>query len=235
MCGGTGNLFRPVAPIPGLSPRVRGNPGAFRRRRYLAGSIPACAGEPRHGRGRPAPAEVYPRVCGGTFRSLAIARRASGLSPRVRGNPAPAWPPTGSGRSIPACAGEPGPSRPPRRERRVYPRVCGGTRTPLYTQASSVGLSPRVRGNHLRAFRRATAAGSIPACAGEPLESQGTRGLSRVYPRVCGGTPYDTDDNRNANGLSPRVRGNRRRRSQWRRQRRSIPACAGEPLTGSPP
>ena len=109
VCGGTRAHCTRAAWTRGLSPRVRGNlrrrPRALRR----AGSIPACAGEPRFRRVCRGRVSVYPRVCGGT--GLAGAGRCDGrgLSPRVRGNPVGSTSgarPTGS---IPACAGEPYP------------------------------------------------------------------------------------------------------------------------------
>ena len=70
---------------------------------------------------------VYPRVCGGT----ALVRRTRpperGLSPRVRGNPLAGLLAAAVLRSIPACAGEPAAGIPDQADRRVYPRVCGGT------------------------------------------------------------------------------------------------------------
>ena len=51
---------------------------------------------------------VYPRVCGGTLLEGAILVDATGLSPRVRGNP--------PGRVAGTVV-----------MRWVYPRVCGGT------------------------------------------------------------------------------------------------------------
>ena len=73
----------------------------------LVGSIPACAGEPLSNAACALPSEVYPRVCGGTYIGLPSHRRATGLSPRVRGNRTPARRRASSGGSIPACAGEP--------------------------------------------------------------------------------------------------------------------------------
>ena len=67
VCGGTGLGRTAARPVPGLSPRVRGNPlypGVYTTR---IRSIPACAGEP--------PTQDRPA--------------GSGLSPRVRGNPIP--------------------------------------------------------------------------------------------------------------------------------------------------
>ena len=47
VCGGTGAGRNSPHRGEGLSPRVRGNPAATVRVRERAGSIPACAGEPR--------------------------------------------------------------------------------------------------------------------------------------------------------------------------------------------
>ena len=53
---------------------------------FNRGSIPACAGEPERGHGENDPSEVYPRVCGGTYRLRCDCQFSQGLSPRVRGN-----------------------------------------------------------------------------------------------------------------------------------------------------
>ena len=168
MCGGTpGQGRRPRAGC-GLSPRVRGNPGAFTPHMASSGSIPACAGEPDGHRLPVHRLEVYPRVCGGTALAIFTFPLVIGLSPRVRGNQPLIVHCLNANRSIPACAGEPRHYRSLRSRCRVYPRVCGGTTGPLYRSSRRRGLSPRVRGNQLfRATRRQTG-GSIPACAGEP-------------------------------------------------------------------
>ena len=92
----------------GLSPRVRGNRDAEQQHNALHRSIPACAGEPGAGGGGRGHFQVYPRVCGGTFRGQSLDGSVQGLSPRVRGNLADAVELLGAVRSIPACAGEPG-------------------------------------------------------------------------------------------------------------------------------
>ena len=70
------------------------------------------------------------------------------------------------------------------------------------------GLSPRLRGNHLRA----------------PCRSLGT-----VYPRACGGTGSFGFIDEVHTGLSPRLRGNLEQRGLDQEVLRSIPAPAGEP------
>ena len=73
--------------------------------------------------------------------------------------------------------------------------------------------------------------GSIPACAGEPCADLRPESDDAVYPRVCGGTQRLIDVVDAGRGLSPRVRGNPQRAELDLRQRRSIPACAGEPIS----
>ena len=111
VCGGTEVPHSPLDDLNGLSPRVRGNrPDPGHQRRKL-GSIPACAGEPA---GEPAGnrlPEVYPRVCGGTWRWWPDRKLGNGLSPRVRGNHKFFAKYQTFRRSIPACAGEPSGTR----------------------------------------------------------------------------------------------------------------------------
>ena len=241
--------------VPGLSPRVRGNPPCHR----------SVDHEP----------EVYPRVCGGTSLCAVKMPNGWGLSPRVRGNPKTTELSVALIRSIPACAGEPGDYQHKRPARGVYPRVCGGTDTaavsvmPLlglsprvrgnrrwYSRAAAVarsipacagepvaaqpkhrrlgGLSPRVRGNHIADGENPNCCRSIPACAGEPRRPCTTGGSRRVYPRVCGGTDGGVGMPSGSKGLSPRVRGNPAVSAYSHRPVRSIPACAGEPKASPP-
>ena len=112
---------------------------------------------------------------------------------------------------------------------RVYPRVCGGTRLPGNPFCVFVGLSPRVRGNHLVCPLLLKHERSIPACAGEPRRPRKAGCSGKVYPRVCGGTGYKSQPVARGDGLSPRVRGNPGRSLSGSGRTGSIPACAGEP------
>ena len=69
----------------------------------------------------------------------------------MRGNHRRYKNPPGSRRSIPAYAGEPFEAEMERTPAAVYPRVCGGTTELHLRQAVTKGLSPRMRGNPLRA------------------------------------------------------------------------------------
>ena len=57
----------------------------------------------------------------------------------------------------------------------------------------------------------------------------------RVYPRVCGETGVIDIGEAFNDGLSPRVRGNPNRLRVNPTMIRSIPACAGKPVTAGPP
>ena len=148
----------------------------------------------------------------------------------MRGNRFPNATPDSVSGSIPACAGEPGRRSPDRERRKVYPRVCGGTRLNLPMPCLIAGLSPRVRGNRRGHARFLGTPGSIPACAGEPSLMMPLRSVVKVYPRVCGGTCASRPSSPARSGLSPRVRGNPREDAVVVDSQGSIPACAGEPM-----
>ena len=232
VCGGTCPSSSYLLVCVGLSPRVRGNLYRSDRRRRMAGSIPACAGEPCPGRPAPLILPVYPRVCGGTAEIPGNERNLRGLSPRVRGNRHPDQRGRDAGRSIPACAGEPRARTESLEAEKVYPRVCGGTVVANGKDMTDDGLSPRVRGNHTVESIKGLENGSIPACAGEPPKDGLADGTQEVYPRVCGGTAARNEKPVSVTGLSPRVRGNRGQPDQTVICDGSIPACAGEPRSG---
>ena len=234
VCGGTLYGSVNLSTLIGLSPRVRGNLDFVGDSRDVNGSIPACAGEPLVVLPLALAVRVYPRVCGGTPDHINVATTRGGLSPRVRGNRMVSISTSYRKGSIPACAGEPRTPSAAGNAAGVYPRVCGGTVKEHRIKTPVSGLSPRVRGNRLPKSPARTPAGSIPACAGEPLGAMVGTGIMGVYPRVCGGTVLGLARLWAGQGLSPRVRGNPLQRQSTHRRQRSIPACAGEPPRRSP-
>ena len=236
LCGGTSIAQMVFQSGICLSPPVRGNRFLCCLRDADRLSIPACAGEPLSPAYPAAIACVYPRLCGGTTRCRIYSDRGTCLSPPVRGNRPLAQ--AGGFRvvSIPACAGEPGGFRGWGLGVGVYPRLCGGTWDFGEATDYPTCLSPPVRGNLVRALRRAGWQVSIPACAGEPSGRRWRRRLAAVYPRLCGGTVGDGAAGLGEGCLSPPVRGNRLGGGRGGVRRLSIPACAGEPMrrrTGS--
>ena len=231
VCGGSRMSERTAAMPKGLSPRVRGKPGSRQQPSRPLGSIPACAGEARPAPPISLPRRVYPRVCGGSSSDAANPAAPGGLSPRVRGKH-----PANPGRhlhirSIPACAGEAAASPSFTIWAGVYPRVCGGSTGSSVADMAHWGLSPRVRGKRVEQPGVKPWLRSIPACAGEAPDDEGTDGPGGVYPRVCGGSLHRMAGQELANGLSPRVRGKRDIPVTAAGGGRSIPACAGEAAT----
>ena len=137
----------PLRQAHGPSQRVRGNRPDAVGAAVRAGSIPACAGEPREQKRQISTLEVYPRVCGGTSPQGASHKSDAGLSPRVRGN------------LTAGCIAQIG--------RRSTP-ACAGTSPQGASHKSDAGLSPRVRGNPCCPPSLQRKPRSIPACAGEP-------------------------------------------------------------------
>ena len=133
-CGGTRpELLNAELLRSGLSPRMRGNPGRRDECQVRPGSIPAHAGEPTYAQGRRAieHGSIPAHAGEPATRPDLLPGDVEGLSPRMRGN-----------REDPAGCG--------RRNRRVYPRACGGTVSGSASRAIQAGgLSPRMRGNPL--------------------------------------------------------------------------------------
>ena len=169
-------------------------------------------------------------MCGGAFFADPSSLRSSGRSPRVRGSRIRKREIQLQKRSIPACAGEPVPQTPAAGVLGVDPRVCGGALFADGFLLGQSGRSPRVRGSQLPFGPSVPDTGSIPACAGEPSYTGITNPGSKVDPRVCGGARPGLISIINQSGRSPRVRGSPGIKTQSKNRKRSIPACAGEPL-----
>ena len=120
----------PCQAYTGSSPRVRGTVDALDILLIIQRFIPAWAGEPQGCRAGSPPRRVYPRVGGGTQKTLILDQGMKGLSPRGRGNHRRAADCAVTIGSIPAWAGEPASLWRRARAVRVYPRVGGGTSYP---------------------------------------------------------------------------------------------------------
>ena len=172
---------------------------------------------------------VYPRAYGGTEERAGRKPVCMGLSPRIRGNPRDSAIKTLPEGSIPAHTGEPGFRVGHRSLPGVYPRAYGGTALSTTGERHVKGLSPRIRGNHIKKKRVLARVGSIPAHTGEPRPPPAPRRRTGVYPRAYGGTVGHPRRQAAQEGLSPRIRGNRVFRLRRRGAERSIPAHTGEP------
>ena len=172
---------------------------------------------------------VYPRAYGETFGDDLPDRGASGLSPRLRGNPSASPPPGSAWGSIPALTGKPSACSASASCWRVYPRAYGETLGDAALGNRDTGLSPRLRGNLLARRALQNSRRSIPALTGKPRQVRRRIGCDKVYPRAYGETSRCRSYRGGGGGLSPRLRGNRDRTAGGCLRGRSIPALTGKP------
>ena len=167
-CGETSLTREGVKSAEGLSPRMRGNHLPKRTDSYPLGPIPAHAGKPFHQMAMGVYARAYPRACGETRLYAVKPLFNQGLSPRMRGNRTEHKCCAHRRGPIPAHAGKPDDDQPVTPYLRAYPRACGETGESSYDHWSCLGLSPRMRGNHLRESAGNAHVRPIPAHAGKP-------------------------------------------------------------------
>ena len=86
VCGATYTGYAVQNDVPGLSPRVWGNPLDRVGETIRMRSIPTCVGQPLIMSSIKSVLTVYPHVCGATISVLTMIRDGNGLSPRVWGN-----------------------------------------------------------------------------------------------------------------------------------------------------
>ncbi len=146
-CGGTGAGELAERLMPGLSPRLWGNPAWTTTPMGMNGSIPTPVGEPLFGHWRRGNGGVYPHACGGTDGQSRRQGPWWGLSPRLWGNPVYGAFHEECIGSIPTPVGEPGYRLHSPAFGGVYPHACGGTFGVELFDRAAQGLSPRLWGN----------------------------------------------------------------------------------------
>ncbi len=171
---------------------------------------------------------------GGAGRIAPLPRVYRGRSPHARGSPLggdDARPHQGS---IPACAGEPLGASYLLGAREVDPRMRGGAMQQSLSGRTGEGRSPHARGSRLPPGQQQRLAGSIPACAGEPVRRVLGDAGRWVDPRMRGGAALEVRDSVRSQGRSPHARGSQVSSLGVSARVRSIPACAGEPYPFPP-
>ncbi len=91
-----------------------------------------------------------------------------------------------------------------------------------------------MRGTRRRVNRQLHWQRFIPACAGNTWSGGCGADTPAVHPRVCGEHPFRPRNHHLQPGSSPRVRGTQQRHGDRHRNRRFIPACAGNTTTSAP-
>ena len=218
--------------ISGSSPRMRGTHAFNLANGLIGGIIPAYAGNTdwsypllRHSRD-------HPRVCGEHRNHRTSRRDTSGSSPRMRGTRDAQQAGYLRGGIIPAYAGNTLRFIASSPSTWDHPRVCGEHTFYDVFRRSAMGSSPRMRGTPEICLITLTPAGIIPAYAGNTYAAHYFRPVARDHPRVCGEHPICAANPEAVLGSSPRMRGTRTTQPTKNRQRRIIPAYAGNTSHG---
>ena len=158
--------------------------------------------------------------------------RQRGSSPHARGTPSSApdrWPLL---RFIPACAGNTAGSGACSSCSTVHPRMRGEHCEVPAGRSPEDGSSPHARGTLRGSGRGDRRVRFIPACAGNTTTAPASGCWGAVHPRMRGEHNWGLFCVYPQAGSSPHARGTQQLRRHRPRQRRFIPACAGNTCEG---
>ena len=193
----------------------------------LTGSSPRGRGTQRRRHGARTARRFIPARAGNTLGTDCVRVVVHGSSSRGRGTPVAPLRALHIRRFIPARAGntrwpKPWDSRCP-----VHPRAGGEHDTGRRLSPAGTGSSPRGRGTLSAPRSGVRAHRFIPARAGNTALLPGRPGRRPVHPRAGGEHSFPFDQPPSQSGSSPRGRGTPHGPAGGRRQRRFIPARAG--------
>ncbi len=216
-----------MMPRSGSSPPARGTPyclGAPHRCRRF---IPACAGNTSVENMPDSYRAVHPRLRGEHGVSHPPERLFRGSSPPARGTRGRRGTDRLCQRFIPACAGNTHHAGGSIQNGTVHPRLRGEHHYRQCQHGMGYGSSPPARGTLRFSAQRLGFRRFIPACAGNTAGIIAILEELRVHPRLRGEHPPRRRQHPEWNGSSPPARGTRHVWHYPLRQRRFIPACAG--------
>ncbi len=213
--------------IRGLSPLARGTHRTSTNRTHVDRFIPAGAGNTSLSLNCGIEEPVYPRWRGEHFIIITTARFIIGLSPLARGTLSVGPVRSRGMRFIPAGAGNTLSRLLRKALLPVYPRWSGEhTRIKTIRKPKS-GLSPLARGTHQNKNHQEAQIRFIPAGAGNTWLTKWLGDAFTVYPRWRGEHVRNVILTRYGRGLSPLARGTQINVRINVKNRRFIPAGAG--------
>ena len=191
MCGEKLPKPKPLPPLVGSPPHVRGKVNFTAPSLDLPGITPACAGKSVCCRCLTCVPRDHPRMCGEKLYWIFRPWRMLGSPPHVRGKEILLTSMTHNNGITPACAGKrvrrgvkriAGRDHPrmcgekrrlPEKRQHVkdHPRMCGEKMTPQVYHIWGIGSPPHVRGKVVWLFANVCLVGITPACAGKSLIS----------------------------------------------------------------
>ena len=216
----------------GPSPLARGKHTPCTCRPCNQGTIPARAGETISDSARYSPLRDHPRSRGGNVALSRDGAQVWGPSPLARGKLRGADQLARPAGTIPARAGETVDLACTGSRWRDHPRSRGGNLLAGLGLDLGAGPSPLARGKHDEEANGGLLIGTIPARAGETCVRRPSPGPWRDHPRSRGGNVAPAQRLKQLAGPSPLARGKRRCRRAASACDGTIPARAGETLTG---
>ena len=156
-----------------------------------------------------------------------VVGRQHGPSPHARGTHVAGHVVGQLERSIPACAGNTAERTSTRPQTTVHPRMRGEHTRSRASCGGVAGPSPHARGTRRHDRHPVPDRRSIPACAGNTCSSRVSTSHAPVHPRMRGEHVCASRMMCAGFGPSPHARGTPSDPPLGSRQRRSIPACAG--------
>jgi len=211
----------------GSSPRARGTPPEITIEHVASRFIPAGAGNTKKNSSSAGHHSVHPRGRGEHRYTTEIHVGQGGSSPRARGTLCSQTYQALTGRFIPAGAGNTIPRATTAGGASVHPRGRGEHERTEWHRVVLFGSSPRARGTRLHARQTRLIQRFIPAGAGNTLRPDRRSAKRAVHPRGRGEHSVSPGPARRPSGSSPRARGTPRAQPQHARERRFIPAGAG--------
>ncbi len=181
----------------------------------------------------------HPRACGANHAGVHDAQLRGGSSPRMRGKQYHLEQRARETRIIPAHAGQTIWKPRPPRIRWDHPRACGANPVPYRLHVVVGGSSPRMRGKRSGGKSSRSIRRIIPAHAGQTLRILPRGFTATDHPRACGANSRAPNAISDPFGSSPRMRGKLDGHARSERERRIIPAHAGQTVLnanrGTPP
>ena len=212
----------------GSSPRMRGKLLHAGLQLAQHRIIPAHAGQTDLPILPPLPNADHPRACGANVGRVHVHELQCGSSPRMRGKPTACRRSAARMRIIPAHAGQTVSNSSRTSARSDHPRACGANVGRVHVHELQCGSSPRMRGKPTACRRSAARMRIIPAHAGQTVSNSSRTSARSDHPRACGANPALSVMTAAPAGSSPRMRGKLGFGFDSFRQRRIIPAHAGQ-------
>ena len=207
---------------------MRGKPERYLCNKFPLRIIPAHAGQTSSWELFMSGNKDHPRACGANIISVALCFIRLGSSPRMRGKPIGAFRFFGCVRIIPAHAGQTASGFPHGERMPDHPRACGANGFIICDASLLFGSSPRMRGKPKADAGDVETRRIIPAHAGQTPYRHSFPCRNTDHPRACGANSDVGWSLMPGSGSSPRMRGKPTHRYPCIRERRIIPAHAGQ-------